>query len=155
MPGCVAWAMHRSSRKESAPGTASLAALVGLGVLGLSLLRRHAHTPLRGKTVVITGASSGIGRAAALECAVRGARLVIAARDAAALETVAGEVRELGAEVLAVPTDVSERAQVERLVAAAVAALRHAGRDVQPRGRHVRGQRGAQRGGQGAPACSR
>ncbi len=47
--------------------------------------------------VVITGASSGIGRATAHELARQGARLVLAARDAAALDEVARECRDLGA----------------------------------------------------------
>ncbi|ULH17213.1 SDR family NAD(P)-dependent oxidoreductase (plasmid) [Deinococcus sp. KNUC1210] len=108
---------HSSSRFSSARTAAVWA---GVGLLSYALFRRAPHTPLKRKTVVITGASTGIGRATALECAVRGARLVIAARDSADLERVAHEIRELGAEVLAVPTDVTDRAQVERLVEAAV-----------------------------------
>jgi short-subunit dehydrogenase len=61
-----------------------------------------------GKTIVITGASSGAGRAAALEFAVQGCALVLAARNEDALNEVAAECRELGAEALVVPTDVTD-----------------------------------------------
>ena len=74
---------------------------------------------LAGKTVVVTGASSGIGRAVALEMARRGARLVIAARRADRLEEVAAHCRDLGAACAAVPTDVTDREQCRRLMAAA------------------------------------
>ena len=59
-----------------------------------------------GKTIVLTGASQGIGRALALALAEQRPRLVLAARDRAALDTVADECRAKGAEVLVVPTDV-------------------------------------------------
>ncbi|WP_028240112.1 SDR family oxidoreductase [Stutzerimonas azotifigens] len=74
---------------------------------------------LAGAVVVITGASSGIGRAAAHAFARRGARLVLAARDAEALEDAVRECRERGAEALAVPTDVTLSDALERLAAAA------------------------------------
>jgi short-subunit dehydrogenase len=63
---------------------------------------------LTGKTIVITGASSGAGRAAALEFARYQPALVLAARNEHALNQVAAECRELGAEVLVVPTDVTD-----------------------------------------------
>lgn len=71
--------------------------------------------------VVITGASSGIGRATAHRYAGRGARLVLASRSASALETVAAECRERGSDALVVPTDVTDEAAVGALAAAAVA----------------------------------
>ena len=72
------------------------------------------------RVVVITGASSGIGRATAHLFAERGDRLVLAARGEAALHEVVAECERRGAQALAVPTDVGDEAQVEALAAAAV-----------------------------------
>lgn len=74
----------------------------------------------RGETVaVVTGASSGVGRATALALAEAGARVVLAARGEPALEAAAQACRALGAEAVAVPTDVADAAQVEALAQAA------------------------------------
>lgn len=75
------------------------------------------------QVVVITGASSGIGRATATLLARGGARLVLAARRKEALEEVADECRALGAEALVVPTDVRDEQAMEQLASAAVAAF--------------------------------
>jgi short-subunit dehydrogenase len=64
---------------------------------------------------VITGASSGFGKGAALEFARQGARLVLAARRADVLEEVANECHAEGGDALACSTDVSSRADVEQL----------------------------------------
>jgi len=71
--------------------------------------------------VVVTGASSGIGRATALELARTGADLVLSARSASSLEDAADECRALGAEVLTVVADVVDEADVERVLDAATA----------------------------------
>jgi NAD(P)-dependent dehydrogenase (short-subunit alcohol dehydrogenase family) len=77
-----------------------------------------------GRVVLVTGASSGIGEATALGAARRGARAVaLMARTAAALEDVAGRVRALGAEALALPADLGDAALAERAVGAAIAAF--------------------------------
>jgi uncharacterized protein len=76
-------------------------------------------SPLRGKTVVITGASSGIGRATAVELARRGANLVIGARRAELLDEVASQCRAHGVECTPVVMDVTRRDDCEKLIAAA------------------------------------
>jgi short-subunit dehydrogenase len=73
------------------------------------------------RVVVITGASSGIGRATAEAFAETGARLVLAARGEAALAEVAARCRQAGAEVLVVATDVTEPDALEHLALEAVA----------------------------------
>lgn len=70
--------------------------------------------------MIITGASSGIGRATALLLAARGARLVLAARSRTALEDAAADCRALGATVRVVPTDVMDADAVDTLIATAV-----------------------------------
>jgi NADP-dependent 3-hydroxy acid dehydrogenase YdfG len=72
------------------------------------------------KVVVITGASSGLGEAAARRLADDDARVVLGARRTDRIETLAAEITGKGGEALAVTTDVTDRAQVERLVDAAV-----------------------------------
>lgn len=74
-------------------------------------------TSYEGLRVLVTGASSGIGRALALRLAGKGARLVLVARRRAALDEVAAEIRGLGGEALPIVCDVGERAQVEAAVA--------------------------------------
>ncbi|GAA1138781.1 SDR family oxidoreductase [Nesterenkonia lutea] len=75
---------------------------------------------IKGSTVVITGASSGVGRAAAVRYAKSGANLVLAARDAEALEDAAETCREQGVIVLTVPTDVTDARAVDQLAKEAV-----------------------------------
>lgn len=74
---------------------------------------------IEGLSVVITGASSGIGRAAALAFARRGARVALAARRAELVEEVARECQALGAHAIAVPTDVTDARAVADLAESA------------------------------------
>ena len=74
---------------------------------------------LTGKNVVITGASSGIGRATAVEMARRGASVVLAARRTERLEEVAAQCRALGVSATVVATDVTKPDDCRRLIEAA------------------------------------
>ena len=69
-----------------------------------------------GKSVVITGASQGIGKALALELASRGARLALAARNKPLLEAVGAECRKQNAATLAIETDIAVEAQCKSLI---------------------------------------
>src|SRR5438034_11443072 len=83
---------------------------------------------VRGRVVLVTGASRGIGRRVAVRLARRRARLAITARSADDLATLAAEVRAAGAECETVPADLTDAADRERLVAAVAA--RFGGLDV-------------------------
>jgi NAD(P)-dependent dehydrogenase (short-subunit alcohol dehydrogenase family) len=85
-----------------------------------SLGARDTSARFLGHVVVITGASSGIGRVTSRLLAAEGADLVIAARDTGSLQETAVELRAQGAIALPVMTDVSNEAQVEALAQAAV-----------------------------------
>lgn len=75
---------------------------------------------VNGRVVVITGASSGIGRATALRFAKAGDTVVVAARRKKLLNDVVDECESLGANALAVETDVSDERSVERLAKTAI-----------------------------------
>jgi NAD(P)-dependent dehydrogenase (short-subunit alcohol dehydrogenase family) len=77
----------------------------------------------RDQVVLITGGSSGIGRATALHLASAGARIVVASRNAQVLDEVVAEAKTRGGQALAVPTDVTDSEQCGRAVAAAVEAF--------------------------------
>jgi Short-chain dehydrogenases of various substrate specificities len=79
--------------------------------------------PLRGAVVVITGASSGIGRATARAFAGHGARLVLTARNGDGLRETAGECAMHGAHSLVVPADVTDAEQMKELARKAVEAF--------------------------------
>ena len=75
---------------------------------------------IEGKVVVITGASSGMGEAAARHLSAQGASVVLGARRIERLEALACEITAAGGNALAVETDVTDRCQMQRLVDAAV-----------------------------------
>src|SRR5262245_8744466 len=72
---------------------------------------------LRENVTIVTGASSGIGRALAIQLAEQGAWLVLAARDVDQLNAAAEECRRYISRVIVVPTDVAEQSQCQNLIA--------------------------------------
>ncbi len=68
------------------------------------------------KVALVTGASRGLGRAAALALAEAGADVAVAARSETALQTVAGHIRRMGRRALPVPCDVAEAGQIAAMV---------------------------------------
>jgi 3-oxoacyl-[acyl-carrier protein] reductase len=71
---------------------------------------------LEGKIAIVTGSSSGIGKAIALTFAAEGATVVLAARRRQLCEAAAAQIRERGGEALVIATDVTDERQVEHLV---------------------------------------
>jgi NAD(P)-dependent dehydrogenase (short-subunit alcohol dehydrogenase family) len=110
--------------------------------------------PLSEQVVVVTGASSGLGRAIARGAGERCAKVVVTARNAEALDNAVREIEAFGSEALAVPADHSvqdEVAQVNRAGARPLWPHRHVRRE---RDRH-RDERGRRRGRLcGSGACS-
>jgi short-subunit dehydrogenase len=98
--------------------------LAGAGVgalLGVrAALRKWREFDFGGKAVLITGGSRGLGLVLARELAREGARLSICARDPEELERARGDLASRGAEVLAFPCDVTDRAQVNEWVQVSV-----------------------------------
>jgi len=82
-----------------------------------------ANSRIQGKRVLVTGASTGIGRAIALEMARRGAVVAVAARSEDRLNAVADTAARDGERPVVLPTDLSEPAAAPELAARAVAAL--------------------------------
>ncbi|HEY3993324.1 MAG TPA: SDR family oxidoreductase [Ktedonobacteraceae bacterium] len=89
---------------------------VGLGIAATAYRRRRSTISLREQVVLITGSSRGLGFALAEECARQGARLIICARQPEPLECARQKLVALGADVLALPCDIQDREQVQRLV---------------------------------------
>ena len=71
---------------------------------------------LAGKIAIVTGSSSGIGKAIALTFAEEGARVVVAARRQHLCEQTVKQIRQKGGEAMAIQTDVTDESQVERLI---------------------------------------
>ena len=71
---------------------------------------------LKDKVAIVTGGGRGIGRAIAIAYAAEGARVAIAARNTTQLDEVVAEIEANAGEVLAVPTDVQSRSEVENLI---------------------------------------
>jgi 3-oxoacyl-[acyl-carrier protein] reductase len=76
---------------------------------------------LQDRVALVTAASQGLGKAAALQLSREGARIAICSRDEASLNAAAGTIRaETGGRVLAIPTDVTNGQAVERMISRVV-----------------------------------
>jgi thioester reductase-like protein/NADP-dependent 3-hydroxy acid dehydrogenase YdfG len=111
------WAEHLNPRRTRRP------------VSGHPLARRH---------VIITGASSGIGRASAIAVAQRGATVFVLARNAAALDELVAEIRAAGGQAHAFPCDVTDSASVDAAVERILADFGHVDYLVNNAGRSIR-----------------
>jgi len=110
---------------RATPTLIPLLAIVMLGALltgcaAPSQLGQDERERIAGRTFVVTGASSGVGRGVALKLASYGANVVLAARRTEALNDAAAQVQAAGGQALVVTTDVSRADQVERLAGSAV-----------------------------------
>ncbi len=98
-----------------------VAAAAGLGAGALAAMTLRRGLDLRGRVVVITGGSRGLGLVLARRFADEGARLALLARDPVELDRAAQELRAQGADVLPIPCDVRVKEQVDDAVARVVA----------------------------------
>jgi NAD(P)-dependent dehydrogenase (short-subunit alcohol dehydrogenase family) len=96
-----------------------LALVVGGAMLFLRLMRGKQAVDFRGRTVLITGGSRGLGLEIARQLASEGANLVLVARSESELESAARELQSEGAKVLTVVADVTSKSDCERAVKAA------------------------------------
>ena len=94
--------------------TAAIA--IGAVALGKFLWRKMNEYDLRGKTVLVTGGSRGLGLVLAREFAANGARVAICARDEQELDQASDDLQSRGADVLAIKCDVTNMAEVENMV---------------------------------------
>jgi short-subunit dehydrogenase len=105
-------------RRRDRLRTGQLLVAAGASVLIARRLRFSSSYSLQGRTVLITGGSRGLGLALARQMALEGSRLVICGRDTASLERAAASLANTGAEVLAVPADVTDAGSVADMVQA-------------------------------------
>lgn len=83
-------------------------------------IRNKMSNRIEGKSIIITGASSGIGEATALLLAQKGAKVTLAARREDRLKELSKKIEESGGQVIYTVTDVSKRSEVEAMVQSAV-----------------------------------
>jgi NAD(P)-dependent dehydrogenase (short-subunit alcohol dehydrogenase family) len=93
-------------------------AAIALGAVGLGRLlwRKMKEYELRGKTVLVTGGSRGLGLVLAREFAANGARVAICARDEQELAQAGDDLQSRGADVMAVKCDVTNMTEVETMM---------------------------------------
>lgn len=89
---------------------------IGAAILGRAALRRMNLYDFRGRAVLITGGSRGLGLVLAREFARHHARLAICARDPDELERAESELRHAGADVVTFACDITDRSQVEAMI---------------------------------------
>src|SRR5437764_4388534 len=94
--------------RRSRPVRAAGLGLVAAGVVTSALIRRRRKYDLRGKTVLITGGSRGLGLVLAREFGKRGTRVAICARNREQLDRAAGDLRSRGVDVYAFDCDVPD-----------------------------------------------
>jgi len=75
---------------------------------------------MAGKSVVLTGASTGLGRAGMKKLSDEGASIIAVSRTASTLQAAVDEINAAGGKVIAVPADLSDDAQVGRVIDAAI-----------------------------------
>lgn len=100
--------------------------------------RDDPREPLRGRHVIITGASSGIGRAAAIAVAERGATVFALARNADALDALVAEIRAAGGDAHAFTCDVTDSTSVEHTIKDILGRFEHVDYLVNNAGRSIR-----------------
>ncbi|OBG65267.1 SDR family oxidoreductase [Mycobacterium sp. E735] len=100
--------------------------------------RDDPHGPLHGRHVIITGASSGIGRAAAIAVAERGATVFALARNADALDQLVAEIRAAGGDAHAFTCDVTDSTSVEHTIKDILGRFDHVDYLVNNAGRSIR-----------------
>ncbi|MFY0564810.1 SDR family NAD(P)-dependent oxidoreductase [Archangium lansingense] len=108
-----------AGRNKKEASRLSLGALTAAGVgavMGLRALFRE-KVSFKGRTVLLTGGSRGLGLVMARQFLAEGARVILSAREEVELARARNELEGNGGEVLAIPCDVSDRVQVEAMVA--------------------------------------
>jgi NAD(P)-dependent dehydrogenase (short-subunit alcohol dehydrogenase family) len=93
-----------------------LLATAGVTLWAATRLRARRAFDLRGRSVLITGGSRGLGLALAREFAAQGARLAICGRDSESLERARVSLERFGADLIAVPCDVTDRSSVASML---------------------------------------